>query len=366
VTTSPKEIRRIRATWEAAEWTQRLQGGHLTGAERADFVDWLRESPVHVAEILRSEQVHVALSEFTAWDDVVAGPREAAPTPTSVVAFEESRRRDVSPARRSSVSRAVYRGTWLIAASVLLLAGAGLVLAPRMGSTTFTTQAGERREVTLADDSVVTLASDTTLHVRLTSNLRSIQLDNGEAQFHVTKDPNRPFIVDAAKASIRAVGTVFSILNNADTVVVTVTEGRVTVNPLAHAAEKGSPSGGGPNIAVSANQQIAVSPSGRATPVREVQRASGDDHALAASQLSFDGETVHEIVQRFNAVNHVQIRVLDEKLAQRRLSGVFSATDPQSFVAFLEAAAGVNAVVRPNNEIDVGSSTDSSTQFSPH
>jgi hypothetical protein len=34
-------------------------------------------------------------------------------------------------------------------------------------------------------------------------------LDHGDAQFRVTKNPNRPFIVQAAQTRVRAVGTVF-------------------------------------------------------------------------------------------------------------------------------------------------------------
>ena len=42
---------------EAAEWLDRLSSDDLSVSDRAEFVDWLRESPVHVAETLRIERL---------------------------------------------------------------------------------------------------------------------------------------------------------------------------------------------------------------------------------------------------------------------------------------------------------------------
>ena len=61
------EARRQRASVEAAEWAERLEVSHLTAAERVAFVTWLRESPVHVAEMLRMAQIHGALEQFERW-----------------------------------------------------------------------------------------------------------------------------------------------------------------------------------------------------------------------------------------------------------------------------------------------------------
>ncbi len=56
--------RRARAAAEAAEWWVRIESGELSRGEREQFVDWLRESAVHVAEMLRMAEVHGALERF--------------------------------------------------------------------------------------------------------------------------------------------------------------------------------------------------------------------------------------------------------------------------------------------------------------
>ena len=59
--------RRRRAAEDATEWWILLQGD-VSRAQREQYVDWLRESPVHVAEMLRVAKVHDALAYFERWD----------------------------------------------------------------------------------------------------------------------------------------------------------------------------------------------------------------------------------------------------------------------------------------------------------
>ena len=72
MTTPSSESRRARAAEEAAEWLQRFESGHISASDRGDFVDWLRESPLHVAETLRIKRLASALAEFPDWSKVAA------------------------------------------------------------------------------------------------------------------------------------------------------------------------------------------------------------------------------------------------------------------------------------------------------
>ena len=54
------DARRARVASEAAAWAQRLNSPHPSQLELGEFVDWLRESPVHVAEMLRIERLTAA------------------------------------------------------------------------------------------------------------------------------------------------------------------------------------------------------------------------------------------------------------------------------------------------------------------
>ena len=58
--------RRKRVAEEAAQWWVLLQG-EVPRIERERYVDWLRETPLHVAEMLHVAQVHGALEQFERW-----------------------------------------------------------------------------------------------------------------------------------------------------------------------------------------------------------------------------------------------------------------------------------------------------------
>jgi ferric-dicitrate binding protein FerR (iron transport regulator) len=62
--------RRGRATSVAADWWVRWHSEELSRFERERFVDWLCESYVHVAEMLRVSEVHCALAKFDGWSRI--------------------------------------------------------------------------------------------------------------------------------------------------------------------------------------------------------------------------------------------------------------------------------------------------------
>lgn len=43
---------------QAAEWFVLLRDGELSAAEQRRYLEWLRRSPAHVAEMARIEQLH--------------------------------------------------------------------------------------------------------------------------------------------------------------------------------------------------------------------------------------------------------------------------------------------------------------------
>ena len=92
-------------------------------------------------------------------------------------------------------------------------------------------------------------------------------------------------------------------------------------------------------ILVTANQQVTVTDTGAAAPIRAVNSARA--LAWADGRLIFDHESVADAVRQFNRYNRIQLTVNDAALAQRTISGVFSAADPTSFVAFIETVMPV-------------------------
>jgi len=67
---STEQERRTRAAHDAAAWLLRLESDATSVHERAEFVDWLRESPLHVAEMLRLARLQRSLGRFSRWHEV--------------------------------------------------------------------------------------------------------------------------------------------------------------------------------------------------------------------------------------------------------------------------------------------------------
>jgi transmembrane sensor len=192
----------------------------------------------------------------------------------------------------------------------------------------YRTPAGQRTQITLADGSTMTLAPYSRVTVRFEERQRSVQLDHGEALFHVAKDAQRPFIVQVESTRVRAVGTLFDVGRNSAGIVVTVVEGRVTVSAAA-APDL-------PKVSVGENQQLLRT--GGTSQLRQVDAPA--EVAWTTGELVFHDETVNEVVDRFNRYNEVKIRVLDTTTGARRVSGNFVLSDPQSFVAFVNSVGG--------------------------
>jgi ferric-dicitrate binding protein FerR (iron transport regulator) len=108
------------------------------------------------------------------------------------------------------------------AAAVLVIAGLGLTMlylnnsGYHAGNIVIAANANERNiEVPLPDGSKVYLNRNARLSYNRNfgKSTRNVVL-KGEAFFDIKRDPSKPFIIDAGKASVKVLGTSFSVLTN--------------------------------------------------------------------------------------------------------------------------------------------------------
>jgi transmembrane sensor len=340
-----------RASDDAAHWWVRLQADDMSRDERETFVDWLRESQLHVAEMLRLAQVHGALDQFSKWASIPTdGPEEHA----EVIPLKAQRPGTLtgssaqgSRAQAGDTRRPRHRKVlWATAAAAVLVAIVitTTTLVPLWRGEVITTGRGERREVVLDDGSIVQVDPQTRLAVKFAKSERRILLMQGRAVFRVARQPQRPFLVEADDTTVRALGTAFGVeRRERNVVIVTVAEGKVAVSS-ADASTTITPAHSAPVAAAPvyliANQQVRVRRAQSATPVRAVD--SERELAWAEGRLVFKDEPVANVIAEFNRYNRVQMQVTDAALAARPVSGVFDAANPEAFIAFIQSAAPVH------------------------
>ena len=362
----------------AAEWWVRLRGEELTPGEREQFVDWLRESPAHVAEMLRVADVHDSLAHFQRWDDIETGASSEAPPVIATIVPLRANLDLAMPAPGSRVTR--LRVAALAAAAVAALVIATAWFRDGPAGQTIQTERGERREVALADGSVVQVGPETRLRVNFTEQQRLVYLERGATLFRVAKNPRRPFIVEMNHTLVRAVGTAFGVEQRGQAVVVTVAEGKVAVmrqdgsartTPLDKLPASTPQANAHPttprlvqqtvdqSLILIAGQQIAVPGTGAIGSVRKVD--SERELAWASGRLVFEHTPVSEVVDTFNHYNQMRLVVLGEALGRREISGVFDASDPESFIAFLASVTPVRVRRHETGAVEL-TTTDASAK----
>jgi transmembrane sensor len=302
----------------------------LSAAESIDYELWLAADPRHAAAMQRTS---------AAWSLLDRIPESAA----APVLAADAR-------RRSFWRRTIAFGSLAAAALVVglfiwsrpLPADPALV-AFRLSATT------KPRLVTLSDGTVVQLNTGGAVVEEFTADTRHVTLTRGEAHFAVTKNPARPFVVQAGSLQVRAVGTAFNINLQSAAVDVIVTEGRVQLTT-------GTPDAPALNAGERATLRRAA-----AGPTLVVARigAAAITQTLAWREplMRLGGATLAELAAEFERATGRRLVLADPTLADLRFGGRFRADDIDGFTHLLattldldvERAADGTIVLRKKN-----------------
>ena len=324
----PDERRRLEA---AAALQLRLEEGVLPDAEQQG---WLSDT--------RNREAFEAVEEaHRTVDDLATSPQ-----------LIEMRRAALERVQRAAAAQQKPRraSSRLIAAALVCLAiaaGTSYGVLSRLG--TYETDVGERRLVSLADSSRISMDADTELHVDYSAAARAITLDHGRARFDVSHDPSRPFTVTAGGQTVVAIGTSFDVERLDSAVLVTLLQGEVVIKNAAPAPAAAEPAEHRPPVSLSAGEQLVASAG--AKPVvapANLQTAS----AWEAGHLVFKDEPLDRALARVNRYTAHPVQV-DAAAAGIRISGVFNAGDVSAFVSAVTSYFPVEATTTSDNAIQL-------------
>ncbi len=178
---------------------------------------------------------------------------------------------------------------------------------------------GTRTRVELPDGSSAFLNSGSSLRFpgKLTTQKeRRVEL-KGEGYFNVTKDPERPFIVDAGKISIKALGTAFNVnaYEPESGIDVALVEGKVSVH-----VEQGKNSGTGMMLEPN---ELARFNAGENSLSKELIRDPRKYTGWTEGKMIFKDDPIRDVVRRMENWYHVNIRLQDKELLNYRFTGTF-------------------------------------------
>jgi transmembrane sensor len=358
---------------DAIGWFDDLR--RATAADNEAFTTWLMRSPTHVEAFLSIAALHGGLAAASTSNKVWLESL-VAEAQTNVLPLDGA-----IEDRRLPVTRDATQGdrAWPrlgLAAAVLLTVLAGLVIGIwHIGGSDrvarYATVVGEQRTLVLEDGSLLQLNTNTLVTVRFSTGAREIGLLRGEAMFDVRKDPDRPFRVASGQVRVEAIGTRFNVYRQAEETRVTVIEGRVAVDSPAAAASgqtaagpearegrlsERNPTATGPAlhapIELTAGEQLAVRRDGTLagqTAAVDTQRAI----AWTQRRVVFDNDTLATVASELNRYNRQKLIIDDETLRQRRISGVFTVNDPQSFAEVLASMTPIHFEKRADGSVRI-------------
>jgi transmembrane sensor len=371
---------------EAAEWLVDFRLGDIDAEGRRAFDAWVRSSPEHLRAFIeiaaiwnegnsldaaRELDLVALVATVNAGANVVSLTSETRASAAGVATDDRSM--DGSEARSKgfslslrAASRRRSRRVAAAASILLVLVGAGfLTWSSWFRAPIYSTAVGEKRTITLADGSTVALDSHTRLQVRFTDSTRLVELQEGQALFHVAKNTARPFIVKSGDTQVRAVGTAFDVYRQGDGTVVTVVEGRVAVLTPLTSAPVSEPDSAGPerlgalafpaseaegrnSILLSAGEQLRVTQ-------QVVKKADHPNIASATawteSKVVFDSAPLVQVAEEFNRYSMRKLTVEDSGTTPLRLSGVFT-TSPDFLISYLRERPDIT-IVESGSEIHI-------------
>ncbi|TQV84004.1 DUF4880 domain-containing protein [Exilibacterium tricleocarpae] len=320
----------------ATEWLVRLQSPQLTPAQEQAFFAWLNHKPEHQQAYIEAEQHWQALG-------VVEGLPHTGANDAPASQYNTTRKDGGSS--NSKIIRA--RGRWYRRPQALAATCAGLAvllllqLWPATKTTHYQTRTGERQQVKLADGSDIVINTNSRLQVELKTQHRLVQLENGEAFFNITPDPQRPFVVATPTGSVRVLGTSFNVRASARETVVTVAHGRVgvaghmPVDALVAADFNAE-------TQLLKNQQITLAADRTDSQPRRV-----DAQAVTTwrqGRQVYNGERFIEVVADLSRYFPGDIKLGDRSLENIEIVAVIDLQNKASAIAALESAFSVVAV----------------------
>ena len=204
----------------------------------------------------------------------------------------------------------------------------------------YITAIGQQASYPLDDGSIITLNTNSQVHVELSDNQRRVILSRGEVNFDVAKDPNRPFVVYAGEGMVWAVGTAFNVNYSNDYVDVIVSEGTVKVFSGVSATDPQQPLNlinSGANLHAQpelADSQVILDAGEtvKYTDIITAKQPLQKDHlekklAWQVGTLIFEGETLKEAIIEISRYTNQQLIIVDPFISNTRVGGRFKTKD---------------------------------------
>lgn len=300
---------------ESAMWLARLERG-MRDNEGQQLKQWLadaqnRDAILEAAGLWHSKDVQSLLFALTG----VSPQRRRGPKPTRTLLFPLI----VALVSTTALAYMVTGGNHRKPAATQTV--------PAIPTTPYSTMIGETRQITLADGTVITLNTNTTLRVGYSQRAREVTLERGEATFHVAHEAStRPFNVIAGQRTFQAQGTQFNLRTQPDNVDLIVIDGKVTILD-ARAREPKTPARRRDTLTygeqtINAFQEALVDPGFQSVSPIDASEMQAR-LAWQKGMIIFADKALEDALAEIERYTSIKFVLADRKLGALRVSGSF-------------------------------------------
>lgn len=299
-----------------AEEDLQLQLWISASEENRGLFAWLKQT---WSERFDDYKVYQDADENAAWDSLQLKLRQqpSSEKETNVIPVDFAK-------RRFSIMR------WASVAAVsIVVAGSLIWYMNSNGSDIYQTGIGEQKTISLSDGSSIRLLSNTRMEVSKDFNKsnRKVDLKTGEAFFEVKHDEQIPFIVNLGTASVKDIGTSFSIEKQKDSIKLSVTSGKVAfVNNSDNETRE-----------LSAGMSLKIETSNKSfVPVITV-----DSITAKQNLLHFENTALPDVVLNLEKVHSKKILLADSLLRHKRFTADLRGQSFESAINILSQSLNI-------------------------
>lgn len=300
---------------QADRWVMLLHSGADQAEILAQLSEWLLADPDHARAYQDAELLWQQLGQLSDYPGFSA--------------LRVSPKTIPKPSRLRFITRPAM--TLAMAASIGFLVLGMPWLNLRL-SADHMTAVGETKSLTLADGSVLHMNTQTAIAINFTANERRIRLLEGEAEFVVSKDPVRPFIVSVGDETIKALGTDFIVRCDHHQLTVTQLESRVEIQ---HPDQTLS-------VVLNPGEQLRHQHGQpfEAKTLVDTQKIS----AWRRGKLVFESTPLATVVAEINRYRSGEILLMGNKSANIPVSGVFDIQNLDKLIGAIEHTLAVKTL----------------------
>ncbi len=286
---------------EALEWFVRMTDKGFTSADRIAFDRWIGEDPSHAEAFQRAEML------WKRFDIVVPEYRQL------------------------RASGRIGRRSVVLGGFALLVGAPTFYGLSRNGLfADYKTDVAERRSIALSDGSMVELGGYSALSSEFDGRQRRVVLHRGQAFFKVAADPTRPFVVQAANGTARALGTQFDIRLTGDGAVVSVIEHAVEVRGHETSA-----------ITVGAGWQVTYDSTGIG-PTTQIDIETVQ--AWRSNRLVFEDVPLRQVITEIERYRRGRILLADSTIGDIPITAVFDTAQMDSVLVHMAETLPVEII----------------------